>query len=102
MRAGQLTVVPPGPETELDELDEPEPDPAGLITISRMSLAPLTIGPPANTVWLAASALVVVLLPFCLTTVSLTISQVQVVPSGALTTTLLPLTDWMTPRSNAR
>ena len=64
-------------------------------------MAPLTTGPPANTIWPAASALVVVLLPFCLTTVSLTISQVQVVPSGARTTTLPPLTDWIAPRSKA-
>ena len=79
--------------------EEPE-DPAGLMTISRASFAPLTTGPPANTVSPADSALVVVLLPLFLTTVSLTICQVQVVPSGALITTSLPLTDAMVPRSN--
>ena len=68
--------------------------------ITRASLAPLTTGPPANTVSPADSALVVVLAPFFLTTVSLTTCQVQVVPSAALITTSLPLTDWMVPRSN--
>src|SRR6266568_9418065 len=68
--------------------------------IRRASLAPPTTGPPANTVSPADSALVVVLPPFFLTTVSLTTCQVQVVPSAALITTLLPLTDWMMPRSN--
>src|SRR5689334_9998206 len=68
--------------------------------IRRASLAPLTTGPPANTVSPADSALAVVLPPFFLTTVSLTIFQVQVVPSGDLITTSLPLTDWMLPRSN--
>src|SRR6266849_10924504 len=68
--------------------------------IRRASLDPLTTGPAVNTVSPADSALVVVLLPFFLTTVSLTISQVQVVPSGALITMSLPLTDWMVPRSN--
>ena len=68
--------------------------------IRRASLAPLTTGPPANTVSPADSALVVVLAPFFLTTVSLTTCQVQVVPSAALITTSLPLTDWMVPRSN--
>ena len=71
------------------------------MTIRRASLAPLATGPPANTVSPADSALVVVLAPFFLTTVSLTICQVQVVPSAALITTSLPLTDWMVPRSNA-
>src|SRR5512140_2316637 len=70
------------------------------MTIRRASLAPLTTGPPANTVSPADSALVVVLAPFFLTTVSLTRCQVQVVPSAALITTSLPLTDWMVPRSN--
>src|SRR2546421_604641 len=55
--------------------------------ITRASLAPLTTGPPANTVSPADSALVVVLAPFFLTTVSLTTCQVQVVPSAALITT---------------
>ena len=41
-----------------------------------------------------------VLLPFFLTTVSLTTCQVQVVPSAALITTSLPLTDVIVPRSN--
>src|SRR5256885_4503940 len=68
--------------------------------IRRASLAPLTTGPPAKTVSPADSALVVVLLPFFLTTVSLTTCQVQVVPSAALITTSLPFTDWMLPRSN--
>ena len=68
--------------------------------ITRASLAPLTTGPPANTVSPAVSALVVVLAPFFLTTVSLTTCQVQVVPSAALITTSLPLTDWIVPRSN--
>src|SRR5207248_2144990 len=68
--------------------------------IRRASLAPLTTGPPAKTVSPADSALVVVLPPFFLTTVSLTTCQVQVVPSAALITTSLPLTDWMMPRSN--
>src|ERR1700761_8848166 len=68
--------------------------------ITRASLAPLTTGPPANTVSPADSALVVGLAPFFLTTVSLTTCQVQVVPSAALITTSLPLTDWMVPRSN--
>ena len=68
--------------------------------MSRASLAPLTTGPPANTVSPADSALVVVLAPFFLTTVSLTICQVQVVPSAALITTSPPLTDWIVPRSN--
>ena len=68
--------------------------------IRRASLAPLTTGPPANTVSPADSALVVLLAPFFLTTVSLTTCQVQVVPSAALITTSLPLTDWMMPRSN--
>src|SRR5437879_3370675 len=68
--------------------------------IRRASLDPLTTGPPANTVSPADSALVVALPPFFLTTVSLTISHVQVVPSGALITTSLPLSDWMVPRSN--
>src|SRR3989440_8679983 len=68
--------------------------------MTRASLAPLTTGPPANTVSPADSALVVVLAPFSLTTVSLTTCQVQVVPSAALITTSLPLTDWMMPRSN--
>ena len=63
-------------------------------------MAPFTTGPPANTVSPADNALVVVLAPFFLTTVSLTICQVQVVPSAALITTSLPLTDWMVPRSN--
>ena len=71
------------------------------MTISRASLAPLTSGPPANTVSPADNALAVVLAPFFLTTVSLTICQVQVVPSGALITTSLSLTSWMVPRSNA-
>src|SRR6266705_1674979 len=68
--------------------------------IRRASLEPLLTGPAANTVSPADSALVVVLAPPFLTTVSLTISQVQVVPSGDLITTSLPLTDWMVPRSN--
>ena len=68
--------------------------------ITRASLAPLTTGPPANTVSPADSALVVALAPFFLTTVSLTTCQVQVVPSAALITTSLPLTDWIVPRSN--
>ena len=68
--------------------------------ITRASLAPLTTGPPANTVSPADSALVVALAPFFLTTVSLTTCQVQVVPSAALITTSLPLTDAMVPRSN--
>src|SRR5690348_15713463 len=68
--------------------------------IRRASLAPLTTGPPANTVSPADSALAVVLPPFFLTTVSLTIFQVQVVPSGDLITTSPPVTDWMVPRSN--
>ena len=71
------------------------------MTISRASLAPLITGPPTNTVWPVASALVVVLWPLCLTTVSLTISQVQVVLSGERTTTSLVLTDTMVPRSKA-
>jgi hypothetical protein len=71
------------------------------MTISRASLAPLTSGPPANTVSPADNALAVVLAPFFLTTVSLTICQVQVVPSGALITTSLSLTNWMVPRSKA-
>ena len=70
------------------------------MTISRASLAPFTAGPLANTVSPCDSALVVILAPFFLTTVSLTTCQVQVVPSAALITTLLPLTDWMVPRSN--
>jgi hypothetical protein len=70
------------------------------MTISRASLAPFVTGPPASTVSPADSALVVVLPPFFLTTVSLTICQVQVVPSAALITTSLPLTDAMVPRSN--
>src|SRR6266576_4902452 len=68
--------------------------------IRRASLAPLTTGTPANTVLPADSALVVVLAPFFLTTVSRTTCQVQVVPSAALITTSLPLTDWTVPRSN--
>src|SRR5690349_21118882 len=68
--------------------------------IRRASLAPLTTGPPANTVSPADSALAVVLPPFFLTTVSLTVFQVQVVPSGDLITTSPPVTDWMVPRSN--
>ena len=71
------------------------------MTISRASLLPLTTGPPANTGWPAASALAVVLAPFCLTTVSPTISHVQVVPSAALTTTSALFTDWIVPRSKA-
>src|SRR5579859_5024784 len=70
------------------------------MTISRASLVPLTTGPPANAVSPADSALVVTLAPLFLTTVSLTIFQVQVVPSGDLITTSLPFTDWMVPRSN--
>jgi len=70
------------------------------MTISRASRVPLTTGPPANTVSPADSALVVVLLPFCLTTVLLTMCQAQVVPSADLTTTLPPLTDWTMPRWN--
>src|SRR5579859_6332504 len=70
------------------------------MTISRASLVPLTTGPPANARSPADSALVVVLAPFFLTTVSLTICQVQMVPSGDLITTSLPFTDWMVPRSN--
>ena len=65
-------------------------------------MAPLTTGPPVNTVSPSASAPVVALTPFCLTTVLLTICQVQTVPSGARTTTLLPLTEVIVPRSNAR
>ena len=76
-------------------------DDAVPMTIRRMSFAPFTTGPPANTVSPADSALVVVLAPLFLTTVSLTICQVQVVPSGALITTSLPLTESMMPRSNA-
>jgi hypothetical protein len=78
-----------------------EPDLGARITISRASLAPLTTGPPANTVSPADSALAGVLLPLFLTTVSLTIVQAQVVPSVAFTTTSLPLTDWIVPRSKA-
>ena len=70
------------------------------ITISRASLAPFTTGPPANTFSPADSALAVVLLPSFLTTVSLTICQVQVVPSAALITTSLLLTEEIVPRSN--
>src|SRR6266702_3887607 len=70
------------------------------MTISRASRAPFVTGSPASTVSPADSALVVVLPPFFLTTVSLTICQVQVVPSAALITTSLPLTDAMVPRSN--
>ena len=64
-------------------------------------MVPLTTGPPANTASPADSAFVVVLLPDSLITVSLTITQVQVVPSGARTTTSGPFTDWIAPRSNA-
>src|SRR5215472_240387 len=71
------------------------------MTISRASRFPLTTGPAANTDSPAASALDELLLPFFLTTVSLTTSQVQTVPSGDLTTTLPPLTDWIVPRSKA-
>jgi hypothetical protein len=82
-------------------LTEPDPaGPEGLMMMTRASLAPLTTGPPANTVSPADSALVVVLAPLFLTTVSLTTCQVQVVPSAALITTSLPLTDAMVPRSN--
>src|SRR6266480_1895159 len=70
------------------------------MTIRRASRVPLTTGPPAKTVSPADSALVVALAPFFLTTVSLTMCQVQVVPAAALITTSLPLTDWMVPRSN--
>jgi len=100
---GQFTDVPAGPDTELEELDpEPEePDPLGLMTISRASLVPPATGPPANTVWPADSAPAVVLLPFSLITVLLTITQVQIVPSGARTTTSVLLADWTVPRSNA-
>src|SRR5260370_25007509 len=68
--------------------------------IRRAPLEAVRTGPAANTVSPADSALVVVLAPPFLTTVSLTISQVQVVPSGDLITTSLPLTDAMVPRSN--
>ena len=74
--------------------------PAGLTMIRRASLAPFATGPAANAFSPADSALVVALPPFFLTTVSLTICQVQVVPSGDLITTSWPLTDWMVPRSN--
>ena len=84
------------------EVDPVAPELPGFLMMSnRASLAPLTTGPPANTVSPADSALVVVFLPPCLTTVSLTVTQVHVVPSAALITTLLPLTDSMVPRSNA-
>ena len=72
------------------------------MTTSRASLAPDITGPPTQTGSPVASALVVVFFPLSRTTVLLTRSQVQVVPSAARTTTLLPLTDWTTPRWKAR
>ena len=77
--------------------------PAGLgvlTTISRASFAPLATGPPANTSWPGASAFVLAL-PWSRTTVSLTSSQVMVVPLAARMTTSVLLTDWIVPRSNA-
>src|SRR5437588_11069198 len=71
------------------------------MTIRRASRLPEATGPAANTDSPADRALAVVLAPFFLTTVSSTISQVHVVPSGDLITTLPPLTDWMVPRSKA-
>src|SRR5260370_28703760 len=68
--------------------------------IRRAPLEAVRTGPATNTVSPADSALVVVLVPPFLTTVSLTISQVQVVPSGDLITPSLPLTDAMVTRSN--
>ena len=72
---------------------------AGLITASRMSCAPLSTGPATNTCWPSDSALAVVFLPSCRTTVLLVSVQVSVVPSAARTTTAPPLMDWTVPRS---
>ena len=74
----------------------------GRITTSRASLAPDTTGPPTQTGSPVVSALVLVFFPLSRTTVLLTRSHVQVVPSAARTTMSLRLTDWTTPRSNAR
>src|SRR5579875_3153030 len=79
----------------------PDPEAPVLITITRASLAPAVTGPPANTASPGDSAPVVVLLPLCLTTVSLTSSHVQVVPSAARITTLPPAAEVIVPRSNA-
>ena len=67
----------------------------------RASFAPLTTGPPTNIFSPSDSALVVVFLPLSRTTVLLTITQVQEVPSAACTTTLPPLTELIVQRSNA-
>ena len=64
----------------------------GLTTISRASLAPDSTGPPTQTGSPVDSALWLVFCPLSRTTVLLTRSQVQVVPSAARTTTSLPLT----------
>ena len=84
-----------------DALDEAaEPD-GGRITMSRASFAPETTGPPTQTGSPVARALAVVLLPLSRTTVFVTRTQVQVLPSAPCTVTSLPLTDWTIPRWNA-
>src|SRR6202034_860749 len=73
----------------------------GLTTISLASYPPLITEPPAKTCSPSDSALVADFWPPWRITVLLSRTQVQVVPSLACTTTLLPLTDSITPRSNA-
>ena len=81
------------------EFPDAEPAAAGRITASLTSCAPLMTGPATKTCSPADSALLVVLLRFCRTTVLLVRLQTSVVPSAARTTTELPLSDWTVPRS---
>jgi hypothetical protein len=83
----------------LAEFPDAEPGMAGRMTASLMSCVPLMTGPATKTCSPADSALVVVFLRSCLTTVLLVTLQVSVVPSAARTTTELPLSDWTVPRS---
>src|SRR5262249_26706181 len=74
----------------------------GRTTTSLASFVPLTTGPPTQTGVPVVSSLLLTFPWRSRTTVVLTRSQVQVVPSLALTVTDFPaLTDWITPRSNA-
>src|SRR5215469_18230649 len=71
------------------------------IRISRASLAPFTTVPPTNTFSPSLIALAATLLPAWRTTVLLVISQVQVVPSAAVTVMAEPVSDITVPRSKA-
>ena len=83
----------PDPEAPDPELRFAEPGAAGLITMSLASFAPAATGPPTKTCSPSDRAPEPARARFSRITVSVTRSQVQVVPSAARTVTMAPVTD---------